>query len=304
MSLAKKSQLNFSDLDGISVPVHELPKDDLMSVDDIQLLDLDEDTDEPTEFATFIIEDEPKEKEELSFVLPHVPGGEDQSEISVEEPSELSVDENPDNIEVVNDPKKWKVETFMKWLHHKMNTPPGHSGRDTTGLERVVSYFESLDREISKAVRMDIDGILDIDALEPAREEIHKAIQRCLDRLEKIKSSKYPGKKKKKADEQEDGLVKEAGTTRISGITISVPLFISSLARSIINGTVSAGHDIDISFTKLAKEYNLSNREKLELIQLVSDMGYPIRRDLGMPLDKEIDTTSSDNINWSANFPG
>ena len=88
----------------------------------------------------------------------------------------------------------------------------------------------------------------------------------------------------------------------MGSIVITVPLFISSIARSCINGMVSAGHDIEDIFKKLAKEYDLTKREKLELIQLLSDMNYPIRRDLGMPLDQEIDTASSDNVNWSQQF--
>ena len=66
---------------------------------------------------------------------------------------------------------------------------------------------------------------------------------------------------------------------------------------------VSAGHDIEDMFTKLTERYKFTDREKLELMQLLSDMGYHVRRDFGAPIDEEIDTTSSDNFNWASNRP-
>lgn len=294
MSLAKKAQL---DLDGVSVPVKA--GDDK----DVHLLDVGEDLGDPMEFATLVLEDEPEDHaQQLSFILPLVPGGEDQKEIVVEEPAELSVEETPENIEVSNDPKKWKLDNFMHWLHHKMNNIPKHSGHDTAGLERTISYLEFLDREISKAVRMDIDGILDVDVLEKARDELFNGIERCEERLDKIQSSKYPGnkKKKKKADEQ-PGLVKEA--QKAAGFTVMVPLFISHIARVCINSMVSAGHDIEVTFGKLVKKYGLDKRDQAQVLQLLADMNYPVRRDRGFLLDEEVDPTSSDNMDWAANYP-
>lgn len=239
---------------------------------------------------------------ELVLTLPHVPGGLDQEEI---EEAELEVEE-PKDIEISDDPWGWSVKAFLPWLSKKMQGIPSHSGRDTAGLERAIAYLERLDREISKAVRLDLDNEIAIDALEKARDEIQRGIERLEDRLEKVKSSKYPGKKKKlkkAAEANEEGLVKEGKATHVGGIVVSVPLFISYLARVLINGTVSAGHDIEDMFKKLDKKFKLTDREKAELMQLLSDMNYPVRRDRGFLVDEEIDTTSSDNFDWAANYP-
>ncbi len=302
MSLVKVAQTD-NDLDGISV---ELDNNDLRL--DLEVMP------ENTEEEDFLFDggeldgeinievgDEEVVHKEFSFTLPHVPGGEDQTEI--EEPEELEVEEPEDKIEVSNDPWKWNINSFMEWLQSKINNVPRHSGRDTTGLERAIAYLETLNKEISKAVRMDIDNVLDVDSIEKARDEIHNGIERLEERLDKIKSTKYPSKNKKKksAEEESEGLVKEA--QKAATFQVNVSLFISHIARICINSMVSAGHDIEKVFQKLVKKYDLTKREQAEVMQLLQDMGYPVRRDRGFLLDEEIDPTSSDNFDWNANYP-
>lgn len=308
MSLVKKSQ--FSNLDGFKVKPEQLPN----LLNDVGELRVDLSVEPENEEEAELLQDggeasgevsievgDDTINQDFSFTLPKVPGGADQEDIV--EPAVIEVEEPEEVVEVVSDPWKWTVPSFLSWLQNKMTNVPKHSGRDTAGLERAVAYLEAIDREISKAVRMDLNNEIAIDAVEKARDELHKGIERLQERLDKVKSSKYPGKKKKKADDESDSLVKEAKATHVGGIVVTVPLLISSLARSCINGMVSAGHDIEDIFRKVSKEYDLSKREQLELIQLLSDMNYTVRRDLGMPLDQPIDTTSTDNVNWAANYP-
>lgn len=252
-----------------------------------------------------VIEVNPEEIE-LVLTLDKIPGGLDQEEI-VEE-AELEVEE-PEDVTVSDDPWDWgsSAKNFLPWLSRMMQGVPTHSGRDTAGLERAIAYLEALDREISKAVRTDLNNDIAIEAVEQARDEIQQGLERLEERLEKVKSSKYPkknkGKKNKKAEEEQSGLVKEAQKApHVGGIVVTVPLFTSHLARVCINGMVSAGHDIEDMFDKLATRYKLTDREKAELVQLLSDMNYPLRRDRGIPLDEEIDTSSSDNFDWAQNF--
>lgn len=236
---------------------------------------------------------------EIVLTLDHVPGGLNQEEI--EEPAEIEVEE-PQEIEIDDDPWAWKISNFLPWLSKMMKAVPAHSGRDTAGLERAVAYLEELDRHISRAMRGDLNNELSIEAIEKARDEIQRGIERLQERHEKVKSSKYPKKKKKKSEDETDAMIKTAGTPRINGISITVPLWIASLAKSCINGMVSSGKDIEKVFISLAEEYGLDKRDKLQLLQLLDDMNYPVRRDLGMPLDKPIDTTSVDNVNWLPNY--
>jgi hypothetical protein len=302
MSLVKSAQMDL-DLDGISVEaddLNDLRLDLEMMPESLEEEDFFSDGGEISGEINIEVGDDDVVHKEFSFTLPHVPGGDDQTEIV--EPEEIEVEEPEEDIEVSNDPWKWKINSFMDWLQAKINNVPRHSGRDTTGLERAIAYLETLNREISKAVRMDIDNVLDVDSIEKAREEIHRGIERLEERLDKVKSTKYPGKnKKKKAEGESEGLVKEA--QKAASFTINVPLFISHIARVCINSMVSAGHDIEQSFKKLAKKYDLSKREQVEVMQLLQDMGYPVRRDRGFALDEDIDTTSSDNFDWAANYP-
>jgi len=238
------------------------------------------------------------------FELPTVPGGEFQDDI--EEPHEIEVED--EEIEVESDPWKWQVANFCEWLQDKMQGIPRHSGRDSAGLERASAYLEQLDREISRAVRQDLNNEIAIGAVEKARDEIHKGLERLQDRLEKVMSSKYPkrkaNKKKKKAD-VDTNMVKEASKGAYYGsMTVTVPILISGIARACINSMVSAGKDIEDEFQKLAKQYSLDKREEFMLYQALSDMGYHIRRPRGTELNEKVDRTSTENTGWVADYPG
>jgi hypothetical protein len=255
------------------------------------------------------------DQSELIFFLPSVPGADDDSEIVVEpEESELEVEpEEPVEVEPP-DPWDWAGHGghggFLHWLQAMMENVPRHSGRDTTGLEKAISYFEALDKEITKAMRSDFKNEISSAKAEEARAQIEDGLERLMDRLERVRVTKYKrhakkSKQNKKADEQNGMLVKEAQkATHVGGIFVSVPLFISRLARICINGMVSAGHDIERTFTKLSEKYDLTKREQAELLQLLADMGYPVRRDRGYDIDEDMDITSSDNFDWMANYPG
>lgn len=308
MTLAKEAQFN---LDGFSLPIMT-PNPTPLPSEQLKPEPLDLIPPEPEELSNDInnldpgltlieIDDEDPNSKVFQFSLPLVPGGEDQSEFEL---SDIDVEEE-EEVDIEKDPWKWTVSGFLPWLQKMMSSIPRHSGRDSAGLERAISYLECLDREISKAARMDLKNEIAIDALESAREEIHKGLDRLNERLEKVLSNKYPkkGKSKKKKADMENKLVKEAGTANITGIAVTVPLLISGIVRTCINSMVSAGKDIEECFHKMAKDYNLTDREIFESIQLFSDMGYSVRRPRGYNLDEEIDYTKVDNLDWNQQFP-
>lgn len=254
------------------------------------------------------------EPQELVFSLPIVPGADDESDIVVDEDEDLEVDESViDMGDASKDRWDWQsggLGVFLQWVHDMMRDVPRHSGKDTTGLEKAIAYFEALDKEITKAMRTDYRDEIDSAKAEEARSQIEDGLDRLTDRLEKVRTSKYKRhakkSKKKKAYESQELLVKQAQkATQINGIVVTVPLFISHLARICINGMVSAGHDIEDMYTKLAKRYNLTPREKAEFVQLLSDMNYPIRLDRGYIGDEDnYDPKRSDNFDHAANFTG
>ncbi len=297
MNLTKKAQ--FQDLDGISVSNPEELDEVLFAADEeVDNLFLKEKKDEDTDAEIeILLQEGDEEPERFEFKLPAIPGADDQTELLVD-PSDLEVEEE-EEVEVEQDPWKWTLETFVDWLQAKLANIPRHSGKDRSGIERAISYLKFLDGEASKATKQDIKGLLDCNAVEDYRDQMYDGIKRLEERLEQISQFKYNKGKKKKADE-DTNLVKEA--SKASSFVVSVPLFISHIARVCINSMVSGGHDIERTFKKLAEKYELDKREQAEVTQLLSDMGYSVFRDRGFTLDEEIDPRSSDNFDWAAQF--
>jgi len=182
-----------------------------------------------------------------------------------------------------------------------LNNVPKHSGYDESGLERAIKYMEKFDDAISDVMCADLDGVLDANKVEEIRSKVDDGIARLHARYDKI--SKKRSRKKK--SEEMLGMVKEAQSTKavaIQGIVITVPILILRAAQTIANGVVTAGKDIEDLFERQCKEYAFDKREKMELISLLENMGHYIRRDLGVPLDQEIDQTSPENYTWVPNY--
>jgi hypothetical protein len=205
--------------------------------------------------------------------------------------------------------ERWDWESkgphgFVAWIKERFDTVPKHSGYDTAGLERAVSYLEKLDSEISRAMRLDLEEELDANKIEEIRAKIEDGIERLYERLDKIKKTKKSRKKKSEVEDQ-DVLIKEAQKAAgVRGIYIVAPLFTSRIARICINATVSAGHDIEDVYSKQVKKWKLTDREQAEVMQLLSDMGYPLRQDRGYMPDEDFDISVDDQFDWAANFKG
>jgi len=303
MTLNKAAQIEAPPAwEGFSVEEDE----DVLMADDPEELVVEEDEDEDEGYAAddlvgkVMIAVDGEEPKEFAFTLPNVPGADEAEELE-----DVEVEE--DDVQVPEERDMWDwggVGNFMPWLSKMFQSVPGHNGTETSGLERATSFLQALDKAISRAVRSDLKDELDIAQIEKARDEIHNGIDRLEERLERVNSNKRP-KKKKKASGEDEGFVKEAQKiTGISGIVITVPILLSRIARTCINGMVSAGHDIEDVFAKQVKAYNLTVREQAETLQLLADMGYQLRRDRGFLPNEEIDTTKSDNMDWAANYPG
>jgi hypothetical protein len=249
---------------------------------------------------------------EISIVIEDLPGAppgthdpEPEPHIEVHEDDKDNIDDN-DAKKSKKDPK-WDWESrgakgFIAWVKERCDDVPKHSGYDTAGLERAVAYLDRLDNEISKAMRLDLDGELDADQIEKVRATIDNGIERLHDRLDKVKKHKKTSRKKK-SEFEPDGIVKEAQkVTGVQGIYIVAPLLTSRIARVCINGMVSAGHDIEDLFDRQVKYYNLNKREQAEVMQLLMDMGYAVRQDRGFMPDQDLHVEDSDNMDWAANY--
>jgi ElaB/YqjD/DUF883 family membrane-anchored ribosome-binding protein len=245
---------------------------------------------------------EPEEKKEIVFKLAPLPGANMMEPIEVSEGEEAN-EEIPKDKEIeVNDPWNWQkggLESFLQWVQSRFNNLPTHSG-ESVGVERTISYLKRINNEISKAISSDYDGKISVEHLEKARNEIHSAIDRLEDYLEEKKEKLG---KKSKAMSDDGDMVKEAQkSTHVGGIIITVPLHISAIARACINSMISAGKDIERTASYFITKYNLNDRDQMELFQLLNDMGYMFVRPRGLSLDEEFDRSSSDNIDYMAQY--
>ncbi len=251
--------------------------------------------------------------ENLELVVDELPGVEgldpelehalELSEKSTKEEEKEKDENDAQNIKKLT---KWDWESkgatgFIAWVKERLHDVPKHSGYDTAGLERAVAYLEKLDNEISRAMRLDLDGELDADKIEEVRSKIDDGIERLYARLDKVKK-KGKGKKRKKAEEQIELIKQAQKMPSVSGIVITVPLYVSAIVRTCINGMVSGGHDVEDMFEKLAKKYKLTERETMECIVHFQDMGLTVRRDRGLFPEEDFDQTSADNFDFPAQW--
>lgn len=309
MSLESKAQNFLFD----QMPDENLAGDFLLGLDlpeeGLEVVD-----EEPQEFKLEIPDEiEVEDQEEPLEVTLEFPGdlpGAPDSPVHEEEPELEVVDGDDDDAKDKKKSKdpKWDWESrgpqgFVVWVQERFDGVPKHSGYDSAGLERAISYLNRLDSEISKAMRLDLGGELDANSVEDIRSTIEEGLDRLEDRLDKVRSKR--GKKRKKNAENEDMIRKEAQKiTGVQGVVATVPLLILRIAKICINGTVSAGHDIEDTYNRLIKKFNLNDREQAETLELLDNMGYKLRQDRAFLAGEEIDPSSSDNFDWAANYRG
>jgi hypothetical protein len=252
---------------------------------------------------------EPKEME-IVFKLPPLPGSDHEVPIEVSTDDPIEVEEKKDANDLqeatleVSDPwdtSKIQPEHILEWAVERLNNLPRHTGRETTGMERVIACLKRINSEMSKATSRDLAGKINISKLEQIRSEIYSGINNLENAISKIENTQY--KKKKAVVEDDDRIIKEAKQMRIDGIVITVPLLISTFASVCINGMVSAGHSPKDMYEKLVKEFELSKREEVELSSLLQHMGYDMPlRDRWTPMGTSVNTSSEDNLDFSAQY--
>lgn len=248
--------------------------------------------------------------EAVVFELPKLPGCDavevEPLEVSSLDPIEV-LDEGEKETkskssdkEDANDSDPWTTldkkgpKHIVQWAQDMVKTLPRHSGKEILGVERVIACFDKMLRAISKCIQSDIRGEADIEAVEKVRNELlagKRRLEKHREALEKMQSV---------AMDEKDGLVKKAQKT--GNFVVCVPVLISSIARTAINSTVSAGKDLEKVVAQLIKEYELNKREQAELFQVLADSNFPLFRPRGYEFDAKIDKTSPDNFDWATNY--
>lgn len=268
---------------------------------------------------TLMVEEEDRPPELGEFEPMAIPGSD---AIFVEEEEELAADKN------------WADDgahdQFVSYLKDKLTKIPRHSGETVPGCERAKAFLKSLDSEISKAMRSDLDGVVDESEIDGLRKQIEDMVDRLDKQVKKLSGTKRAALDVRLVSEghcdvcevtapmwhdtisdklvcmscdgetvkQTDELEKTAGTPIIN---VYVSAFERAIVGTMINSKVSAGRHIEETYDKLKNKYNFTPREELAIQQLVSDYGYPVYKDRGL-LNEPSDPSSGDGVDWQSNY--
>ncbi len=281
MSMFRAAQLNLVDEVVVALPSEEMDDNEVVLYQDM-----------PS--AEDVIEmHAPEGATEITFHLPFLPGADELVEVldddlAVETKGDTKEEKEKDKSKASDQPKD------LNWAKQYIDNVPKHRG-ETLGLERAKSYLNRGLGQLSKIIQDDHKGKIDISKAEDARIVMEDGISR----LEK-ELAKRTQKKKAAA---EVGIDKKASTP-INGIMITVPLKLSRIARVCINATISGGKSIEDIFKKQSEKWKLDDNEQADLIQLMEDMGFPMRRDRGFRVDDEepYGYSSEKNFDYSPNY--
>lgn len=160
---------------------------------------------------------------------------------------------------------------------------PKHDGKSMLGCEKAISWLQRLSNEISTNVRNDPDGILDVPSLSKVQDSILADIFVLKEHMKTLKKS-LPENMSKMAS---DNVINKVASVP-NNMVICISPFMRAITGIIINSTVSAGKPFDEVYDYLVEKYEITEREQLEILQILMDMGQPIFKDRGeMPGSKE-----------------
>lgn len=213
--------------------------------------------------------------------------------------SELESQEDEGETDYANDGDLSKFMEYVSQVYP--GDIPQHDGESISGCERAVSFLGKLDSEMSRAVRDDTDGQIDLSLLEDTRLNVMKDVMVLKNHLSKLKK-KFKDSHKKNAstvaseerategriptwmspsgaEVKYSDLKKEASTP--NNMVIAITAFERAISGIMINAHVSAGNDMEEVYGFLSKKYDITPREELSIMQVVADSGYHIFKDRG-----------------------
>jgi len=209
-------------------------------------------------------------------------------------------DEDGDGVEdkdwlTSKDPKH-----FLDFLNKEISRfiDPNSTRGNLSLIEQSLGQWKRLNSYISKALREDYDGILDIAIVDSIRTKVERNVDRLEDMLDGIYALKKKRKQLKRRSEDEGSdLVKEAAT---APFLMTITPFQKAISAALINAVVTNGKNIEELWKRTKEKYDMDSREELEMLQILSDMGYPVFKDR-LLLGEEVDTTENDG-EWQKQY--
>lgn len=179
---------------------------------------------------------------------------------------------------------------------------PEHDGTSTLGCEKAILYLNNLNKEISEALRLDVDDVLDLQSLEEVRVNMVKDVMTLKEHMkslnEKHKKAFNISELKKLAGFSDNGLVKEAVTAKLQ---VVITPWERAVTGIIVNSIVSGGKAFEDVYEYLKKKYEFTPREELSILQILMDMGQPIFKDRGT-IGGSIDDFDKDGVEFIKNY--
>lgn len=269
--LPAKPSESVSLLDDWEISSYEEDLDNLEETDDLFVEDGSMDFSESELFDFPSFKEEVVEIDDGESAPFRLPGSttdyvDDQEEEVVEEVKETDWENDRD------------VGKFMDYISKQYPSGiPKHDGTSTLGCERAILYLENLNREISEALRQDVNDVLDehMSTLERKRVNMVRDIITLKNHIKKLQKKH---KSQKKGEETTETIKKEATTPRVQ--LVATP-FERAIAGILINSVVSGGKPFEEVYAFLKQKYKFSDKDELSIMQLVMDMGYSIFKDRG-----------------------
>lgn len=179
------------------------------------------------------------------------------------------VDSSSVNIEV----ESWKTsDEFMKYIESSLETFPKIEG-SKYAMIHAVAYGEKLRDQMFDVVAS-CDNEFKIEQLQRL-DEIDSIVLNRLDEIQallELNSNLAIGENHFSQTKRASG--------KSARWTLVVDPFIAAIVRLCINAKVQGGKDIEDIYKELEKKYNLDDREKLQILYILIDSGYPVRGSL------------------------
>lgn len=245
------------------------------------------------EDVAFCIEEEQMafDKPELEFLFnTKLPEGKDG-----EEAKEKLEEENKSWLETHD------VEKFHDFLQEEMDRikSPLAARSSLSEMERAYNQWLELDKNVSKALRSDYESKLNVPVIDKQR----VVIQNNIDQLQYLLDGIKKTKRNRKAEDNNGDIIKEANTPKHTGLQTIMTLFESAIVRSLINGVVSGGRNMEELFEIAKEKYDISEREELAIFQAITDLGYPTFKDRLRIGDDDQDVSDSENFGeWQTQY--
>ena len=186
----------------------------------------------------------------------------------------IKTDDNPKTYQEGN------ASDFLNYLKDQYpNNIPKHNGQSVMGCEKAIGFLKSLSEEISRNVRADKEGAIDVSEAEDYNQKIIFDILKLKKHLKELKRSMTETAMKAASEIPEDSMVKSA--SKSAKMYICITPFHRAISGILVNSVVSAGKPFEEVYEYLVEKYQITPREELELAQVLMDMGYPLFKDRG-----------------------